>query len=124
MPSDRPRTLEEIRRIISDLIDPNGRVPQRALALALDAAVTSALREAEARGRAQGTRDLCRECMWAPDVVRALSVPPGSREPGAGAECGVETVSGTCWMPRGHAGEHDDRPLYPPSAEGTGTRDE
>lgn len=27
--------------------------------------------------------------------------------------CGVETVTGTCDMPAGHEGEHDDRPLYP-----------
>lgn len=30
-------------------------------------------------------------------------------------ECGVATVSGTCWMPEGHTGEHDDRPLYRPA---------
>jgi hypothetical protein len=44
----------------------------------------------------------------------ARSAPSSAGTTPAAPTCGVETVTGTCDLPAGHEGEHDDRPLYGP----------
>jgi hypothetical protein len=81
MPSDRPRTLEEIAETL------RRRLWGVHVYAEQDALILSALREAEARGRAQAARAAQSYALGWKEALehRALfSPPPGSREPGAG----------------------------------------
>jgi hypothetical protein len=127
MPSDRPRTLEEIADACFERISKDPRLSVQAT---IREHFLAALREARAQGVEEAAKHV--ESSLGPcrfvDELRALA--PGSREPGAGAlhpRCKAHAVPYPCaecekdapvptWLPM----NHPFAPAAPPRDEGEG----